>query len=665
MPVTVGTQDNTDRGTPAAEPTPNAPSDHLAYARLLRQVDLFAGLDRVTLAKLAADLQPLAFKAQTTVFRQDEPGDALYLVANGAVGVYARDKILGTEVQVRVLRWGEPFGEMALLTNNPRTATIKAETDCEVLRLERASFVDLVRQQPSVALSIAATLSHRLAGMLDRPGEIGSAGSDAPTPAADARVAAAVVAARPRWRLGRGVLALAAALIVFAIGWTLPPPTGLPVKAWHALVLLLAALPALVLDVLLEGVLGLLLAGAWVVFGATTPAVALSGFATPAWVLVVSVLVIGSAITGTGLLYRLALGTIQHIRGGFPGEVTALAVAGLLMGPAVPNATSRVIIIAPMLKELVEALGYRAQSRATAGLAMAVLIGFGQMAAMFLTSSTTAVLVASVLPPGTRENVNWLSWMLYGLPVNLIMFVGLLASIFWLYWPSAGERRPLGERSTTLALQRALLGPNSRNEKIALGVGLGLLLAFVTQPLHGVDPAWVAVMAMAVLAATGVVTVDSLRMVNWNFALLFGILISLATVFARVGLDRWIAEQIAAVAGGLLASPLAFIVALVALCLAASLVVRWQAAAPLITIALSPLAQTAGVHPVIVGLIAVIACNAFFLPYQSTTYLALYAGTGGKLFTHSQARPTAFAYAGWAIISAALSVPVWRWMGLL
>jgi hypothetical protein len=62
------------------------------------------------------------------------------------------------------------------------------------------------------------------------------------------------------------------------------------------------------------------------------------------------------------------------------------------MGPAVPNATSRVMIVAPMLRELVNALGYAAKSKGAAGLAMATLIGFGTMAATTLTSGTTTLL---------------------------------------------------------------------------------------------------------------------------------------------------------------------------------------------------------------------------------------------------------------------------------
>jgi hypothetical protein len=59
------------------------------------------------------------------------------------------------------------------------------------------------------------------------------------------------------------------------------------------------------------------------------------------------------------------------------------------------------------------------------------------------------------------------------------------------------------------------------------------------------------------------------------------------------------------------------------------------------------------------------ASNVFFLPYQSTGYLAIYHGTGGRLFTHRQARPAALAYAGITLIAICASVGPWRTMGLL
>jgi hypothetical protein len=59
------------------------------------------------------------------------------------------------------------------------------------------------------------------------------------------------------------------------------------------------------------------------------------------------------------------------------------------------------------------------------------------------------------------------------------------------------------------------------------------------------------------------------------------------------------------------------------------------------------------------------ACNGFFLSYQSTTYLALYHGTNGRLFNHRQARPMALAYGLATLLALCASVPLWRAMGLV
>jgi divalent anion:Na+ symporter, DASS family len=162
-----------------------------------------------------------------------------------------------------------------------------------------------------------------------------------------------------------------------------------------------------------------------------------------------------------------------------------------------------------------------------------------------------------------------------------------------------------------------------------------------------------------VLAANG------LNSVNWSFALLSGILTSMSDVFAATQLDQWLGGLATQTVGGLASTPVLFVAALTLLCYALSLVMRWQAAAPLLTISLAPVAMGAGIDPWIVALIALISCNGFFLPYQSTTYLALYHGTNGRLFTHRQARPTAIAYGVITLLALCASVPVWRLWGLL
>jgi di/tricarboxylate transporter/CRP-like cAMP-binding protein len=469
---------------------------------------------------------------------------------------------------------------------------------------------------------------------------------------------------RPRWRLGRPALGAAIGLLILIVGWVLPPPEGLSVDGWHALVSLVAVLPLLALETLPDGITALLLAAIWVVGGVTSPRIALGGFATSNWILVVSALAVGTAIASSGLLYRMALWTVANSRGGFVGQVLSLGLAGVAIGPAVPNATSRVALVAPAVSELIDALGYVPRSRTAVGLSMAVLMGFGQIVAVFLTSSTTSVLVYAVLPEATRASLSWGGWAVRAAPTHIILFACLMAFIIWRYRPSAREasHQTAGH---ALALQRALLGPPSRHERIAIGITIFILVGFATQPIHHVDPAWVGVLALAVLAATGVLAANGLNSVNWSFALLSGILTSMSDVFNATGLDVWLAGIATQLVGGYARSPVVFVAALCGLCFALSLVMRWQAAAPLLTISLTPLAVGAGIDPFIIALIALMACNGFFLPYQSTTYLALYHGTNGRLFAHNQARPMAIAYGVITVIALCASVPIWQAWGLL
>jgi di/tricarboxylate transporter len=254
------------------------------------------------------------------------------------------------------------------------------------------------------------------------------------------------------------------------------------------------------------------------------------------------------------------------------------------------------------------------------------------------------------------------------------MLLGLIVAIVFLYRPPPPTRlrevrqpgsAAAGRHAQRLALQRALLGKPSRQEYIAGGVAILLVVGFVTQPLHNVNPTWVAVAAFLLLAATGVLTADTLRSVNWNFVVLFGVLTSMSGVFAGVGLDRWLGDIVAQLLGPLAPNPVLFVAALAMLCFGLNLVVRLPAAAPLVTLAVAPVAGRVGIDPWIVVIVALTACNGFFLSHQSNAYQALYSGTAGRLFSHSQARPLAIAYYVVTLLALCASVPVWHGMGLL
>jgi CRP-like cAMP-binding protein/di/tricarboxylate transporter len=128
----------------------------------LTRIPLFAEIDRVALAQLAAHLDPMEFQEGDTVCRQGEAGDCLYLLTSGRLGVHLHEPDSGASRRIDSLGPGDFFGEMALLTGEPRSATIRAEMPSRVLRLDRERFETLVRAQPSSFLAIARVLSRRL-----------------------------------------------------------------------------------------------------------------------------------------------------------------------------------------------------------------------------------------------------------------------------------------------------------------------------------------------------------------------------------------------------------------------------------------------------------------------------------------------------------------------
>ena len=130
---------------------------------LLVRVPLFAEVDRLALAQLAAHLDPIVLEEGETVCRQGEPGDCLFVLTAGRLAVHVQDATGEVSRRIDGLGPGDFFGEMALLTGEPRSATVRAEARSRVLRLDRDRFEALVRSQPSSFLAIARVLSRRLA----------------------------------------------------------------------------------------------------------------------------------------------------------------------------------------------------------------------------------------------------------------------------------------------------------------------------------------------------------------------------------------------------------------------------------------------------------------------------------------------------------------------
>jgi cAMP-dependent protein kinase regulator len=115
----------------------------------LARTPIFAGLDCDAFRSLLSTLGRRSVSAGETIVREGEPGDAMYVIVHGLVHVVRHGE--GGELRiVDEMDEGDFFGEMALVSRAPRLASVVADTECELLELDRARFEHLAEAHPSV-----------------------------------------------------------------------------------------------------------------------------------------------------------------------------------------------------------------------------------------------------------------------------------------------------------------------------------------------------------------------------------------------------------------------------------------------------------------------------------------------------------------------------------
>jgi CRP-like cAMP-binding protein len=132
-------------------------ADRLSIEDLLARVPLFQGCETPQLRQIEQLMTTITASPGRTLTTEGEPGSEFIIVLEGEVEVRHGDRVIATRGP------GEFFGEIALLDNRPRTATVVAKTPVTLEVLNRAEFGSLLAEFPDLAAQIMATMAQRLA----------------------------------------------------------------------------------------------------------------------------------------------------------------------------------------------------------------------------------------------------------------------------------------------------------------------------------------------------------------------------------------------------------------------------------------------------------------------------------------------------------------------
>ena len=124
--------------------------------QILKSVPFFAELPQADLEAIASKVTMEYFPAGHVLFNEGDPGEKMYIIKTGSV------EVIRGSANVATLKDGEFFGEMALVSELPRTATIKAASDVELLVLQKEDFRHLLESSPSIASKVSYEVVHRV-----------------------------------------------------------------------------------------------------------------------------------------------------------------------------------------------------------------------------------------------------------------------------------------------------------------------------------------------------------------------------------------------------------------------------------------------------------------------------------------------------------------------
>lgn len=128
---------------------------------LVKCIPMLAKISEEHLKLLAYISRRIIFEKGETVLREGDPGDDAFIICQGKARVFKN--IRGNLIQINTLGQGDFFGEMAIIGNCPRTATVVAETDLVVMRIPKDAFMNLMVQYPrEVGMRVMQAIVDRL-----------------------------------------------------------------------------------------------------------------------------------------------------------------------------------------------------------------------------------------------------------------------------------------------------------------------------------------------------------------------------------------------------------------------------------------------------------------------------------------------------------------------
>jgi len=457
----------------------------------------------------------------------------------------------------------------------------------------------------------------------------------------------------------RRVVGISLSLLLAALVWLLPLPGELSADGRKALAVTLFTVVWWIFTVIPPAYATLLMLLGYLLLGVAGPADVFRIWTLPLMWLIVGSFLIAAAVTKVGLARRVACFFMIRFASSYRSLVVLTYLLGLVLSFLIPHPFPRALLIMSLIRAVIEKADMNRADAAAVGLS--VFVSATVTSTMLLTGDSTLNLTAVGF---SGQAVGWLEW------ARLMAVPGLIASLLMmglqlLLFPQTG---PVTIDRAALRQEQQALGPLRREEIVTLIWVLAALLLWMTDFIHGIDPAWVALLVVVGLSLPGVGDVldaeDISSGINWPILFFVTGALAIGTVGSVTGMSAWLAETLlppvppanpylfAALTGGVSMG--------IHMIIGSALASMSIVSPPLVQYALA-----AGWNPLFPALVVYTAVSTHFLfPFHHVTILIGAGKTGGYDGRHVMRYGIPLT-AITLLVIVFVEVTWWRWLGLL
>ena len=595
-------------------------------------------------ARLLADAELREYPAGGEIFRAGELAEHYYWILDGEAELASNEP--APAERPRALGPGDGLGAEALADAPAGQARYlagaRAVTGVSALRIARGALLELAARNPRMKSAALLGLAARLGGL---------------RPPASARSATKAPAPLPlKQRIG-----WVSTLVLPPLAWLAASRLGLPQHS--AVYIGLFTMTALMwLFSLVDEYIPPIIAVVAMLFIDLVPAqVALHGFYSRTFLLLLGVYALSAVLVSSGLAYRAMLWVLARLPDGPFWHRTAMTAFGFVLSIVMPSSNARLALLLPLYREMDGSLRAPAQSREATALMIATFTGATLFSPLLLTAKSSNLAAFTMLPVQVRQEFQGFWWLAAAGVVAAGLLAFHLLAMRFLYRAEADRPLP-AER---IATQIALLGPLRPQEWAAAAAFLVFLLGAAMPQWHQSQPAWLAGFVLASLLALGLFDKQGFQSrIDWPLIFFLLALDGFTDAIDYLGLRE---AMIGAIGhhldwiGGELGW---FILLTLAVTMLLRLALPLTAGMILATTLLLPIGMEQGIHPWLVVFLTSLFSDIWFMPHQNSSFQqALAAGLRSRcdesLF---------FRYAWWLnpvrVLLAYASIPYWQWLGL-